>query len=122
MKGKGDELPIIVQDLAIKYKVRERQIYRDWEIRDRWLPEILGLEDIKLFDLELMGRLENVYQLAVKEYFKAKQDSVRLGCLRLVMDVLTRMKKFSVDHDVILQIEEIKDWIHKQNLKKKKSG
>jgi hypothetical protein len=122
MKGRGDPLQHIVQDLSTKYKVNQRQIYRDWEIRDGWLPQLLGVNDIKLFDLELMSRLEQVYQFAIKDYFGSKQENIKLGNLRLIMDILSRMKKFSVDYEVIVQIEEIKDWIHKREREESKRG
>ena len=120
MKGRGDPLQHIVQDLSTKYKVNERQIYRDWEIRDTWLPQVVGVENVKLYDLELMVRLEQVYQFAVKDYFGSKQENIKLGNLRLIMDILTRMKKFSVDYEVIVQIEEIKDWISKREREERK--
>jgi hypothetical protein len=44
----GLPLKLIVENLEAKYNTKAKQLYHDWERRNKWIPHIVRLNDPKL--------------------------------------------------------------------------
>ena len=84
LEGNGLEPCEIVKELSAKYGVTERAIYKDFEIRSRWQPQ---LQEMKKTLLKVRNRHEQLYRKAVVTYMQAKTDMARITALNLMRQI-----------------------------------
>lgn len=87
LSNSGLHLSDYVQDLAIKYGVTVRAIYRDHQIRGEWIETLIDVADPLVFFAELMESHRDLKKKAVTEYLKADNSSAAVGALRLIKDL-----------------------------------
>lgn len=101
-----------IRDLAIKYSVSEDTLYKDWASRDKWINDIVRIDDPTLAKKYFMG-LEEVVQEAKWMIKQADNSNAKVGALRIVketygllLDILVKagyLQKGN-DHDEISEI------------------
>lgn len=84
LEGNGLEPCEIVKELSVKYGITERAVYKDFETRSRWQPQ---LQDLKKTLLKVRNRHEQLYRKAVVAYMQAKSDHARIAALNLMRQV-----------------------------------
>jgi septum formation topological specificity factor MinE len=84
LEGNGLEPCEIVKELSVKYRVSERAIYKDFESRNSWQPQ---LQEMKKTLLKVINRHEQLYRKAVVAYMQAKSDRARIAALNLMRQI-----------------------------------
>ena len=90
LRAKGTDLKDIINEISIKYKVKEKTLYSDWENRGLWAPQILQLNDKNIFFEVFRGYWE-VLREAWLRYYNSSNESVRIASLKLVKDTYRDM-------------------------------
>ena len=85
---KGFHPSQVITQMAEKHNVTERCLWSDWQRREKWVPMLLSLEKYAEFADTMETKLNAVQKAAWSTYTKAKNDSARVGALRLVLDSL----------------------------------
>jgi hypothetical protein len=111
-KALGHNLCEIVSHLADTFNVSKRQLYRDWQHRNRWLDAIVGIGDPVAFFLELVAAHQEVKRLAVKEYLTGDNSAARIGALRLIRDLTLDLNKMLVTRDLLARVERLENQAH----------
>ena len=88
----GLPLKLIVGNLEGKYNTRAKQLYRDWERRDKWIPQVVRLNDPTLLHQLVEGAREVLptLNLLVRE---TENDFVKLGALKAIKDTYLDLLK-----------------------------
>ena len=84
LEGNGLEPSEIVKELSVKYKVTERMVYKDFETRSSWQPQLQEMEKALL---KVRNRHEQLYRKAVLAYMQAKSDRARIAALNLMRQI-----------------------------------
>lgn len=87
LRNSGLPLSTTVKNLATKYEVTARAIYRDWSNRKIWLKTILELKDPETVFLDLLSRHSQIYKMAVLEHLRADNSNARVGALNLMRNI-----------------------------------
>lgn len=106
---KGIELPDIVNSISEKFAVDADSLSRDWRRREKWISQIIQLNDPTLLHTCLDGAraiLQKAWLLALE----SDNDFVRLGALRLIKDtnlsLLERLESAGIVQRAPVQIEQ----------------
>jgi len=108
LRSSGLPLSTTVNDLAEKYEVTSRAVYKDWQNRKAWLKTILELKDPETFFLDLLARHEEIYKKAVFEHLKADNSNARVGALNLMRKVNKDFVEMVVLQGLAAEVELIK--------------
>ena len=92
LEGDGFSRPDIEKQLSQKYQVTVRTVSRDFQIRADWQPSITHLTDKKQAFYSVLNRYEQIYKKASFTYLHAKNESVTIAALRVMLDTLSRIK------------------------------
>ena len=84
LEGNGMQPPEIVKDLSTKYSVTQRSIYLDFELRNRWQPQLEGMQQALL---KIQSRHEQLYRKAMIAYMQAKSERTRVSALNLMRQI-----------------------------------
>ncbi len=87
LRSSGFPLSYTVNNLARKYEVSTRAVYKDYQNRKTWLKGILEMKDPETFFLGLLARHEEIYKKAAFEHLKADNSSARVGALNLMRNI-----------------------------------
>lgn len=81
----GIPLKLIVENLEKEFHVNSDALYRDWHRRQKWIPQVVQLDDPTL----LHKFLEGAKSVLPKAWFllqDTENDFVKLGVLKLIKD------------------------------------
>jgi hypothetical protein len=81
----GVPLKLIVQNLEEEFGVKAHRLYVDWGRRQKWIPQVVQLDDPTL----LHKFLEGAKSVLPKAWFllqDTENDFVKLGVLKLIKD------------------------------------
>ncbi|MFC1486612.1 hypothetical protein ACFLRN_02840 [Thermoproteota archaeon] len=95
LEGDGFSRPDIEKQLSQKYQVTVRTVSRDFQIRAEWQPSITHLTDKKQAFYSVLNRYEQIYQKASFTYLHSKNESVTIATLRVMLDVLTKIRELA---------------------------
>jgi hypothetical protein len=99
----GVPLKTIIAELSKKYEVPEAILYKDWERRERWLQNIIQLNDPSMekfcFEtlLESRARAWQVYSQNIKTDAQDGNARVALNALKVVIDSSKAMLTFLME-------------------------
>ena len=85
-----------MNDLSTKYKVHPRTVYKDFESKKKWQPELTELKDNQEVLLKIINRYEQIYRAASFVQFNTKNESARLGAFRIMMEATRRLCEVAV--------------------------
>jgi hypothetical protein len=81
----GIPLKLIVENLEKEFGASAKNLYHDWERRQKWIPQVVQLDDPTL----LHGFLEGAKSVLPKAWLlvqDTENDFVKLGALKLIKD------------------------------------
>ena len=88
--SRGLKLSDYIEQLAQKHKCSKRALRADFSRRNKWLPQILLLDDTKGLVNELMLTLHEVRAAAWRVFHESDNDSARVGALKLLGESVFR--------------------------------
>lgn len=100
MEGMGFSRPEIVKKLAVDHKCSDRTVYYDFKSRGRWQPILQIIEDQQHTLMKTVNCLEQLYRKASVKYLSASNESVQLGCLRLMADIRLKIQELLYPRNV----------------------
>jgi len=103
----GLDLVDVVKDLASRYHVTPRAIYRDHAIRKEWMPSLLGLEDPDVFLMDLLASHQELRIQALEAFVDADNSSSRVGALRLVRDLNLDLYQLVTGRTILKRVEAL---------------
>ena len=83
----GVSLSECATNLASKYHVSTRTVYRDWHTRNKWLNDVLEIGDPKTFAAQLISSHQEIQRLAFKEYMTLEEGSAKISALNLCRNI-----------------------------------
>ncbi len=92
LEGNGLEPSEVVKELSSKHGVSERMVYKDFETRSVWQPE---LQEMQKALLKVRNRHEQLYRKAVVAYMQAKSDRARIAALNLMRQINVELAQFA---------------------------
>lgn len=95
MEGEGFDRPDIVKTLSKQFQCAERTVYRDFQVRSKWQPQLTGHTDRTQAYFSILNRFEQIYQKASFTYQHAKNESVTIASLKVMLDTLSRIKELT---------------------------
>jgi hypothetical protein len=87
----GVEKPEIFRSLSVEYGVSYHAIYTDYKRRDTWQSDILDIKDSRTLALDLVALLNWLKRRGVLEVLSADNSNARIGAIRTVADIATRI-------------------------------
>jgi len=111
LKAKGFPLPYIVKQMSEKYHVTPQAVYRDWQIRGKWLKALLQIKNPETFFYDCLARHEEIYKQALVERMEADNSNAKIGALNLMRHINRDFVEMVVLHGVMDDIEMIKEKI-----------
>jgi hypothetical protein len=109
MLCKGVGLKVAADDLARKYGVSVNAIYRDWSRREKWMPQILRLQDHSIV-YELLYGMRQIIPNAWYEYSTADNSNARIGSLRVLKEtyaeILEKLQSLGLLQTESLHVEQ----------------
>lgn len=91
LEGTGFNRNEIVKRLSEKFGVSERAIYYDFQRRRIWQPALTQVEDRKKVFYKILNRFEQIYRKASFVHLQTQNDNAKVGALKLMLDVNTRL-------------------------------
>lgn len=95
MEGTGFDRIDIVKTLSQDFQCTERTVYRDFQTRSKWQPQLTGHSDRQQAYQSILNRFEQIYKKASFTYINSKNESVIIAALRVMLDALSRIKELT---------------------------
>jgi len=111
---KGFHPSDVISHMAEKYEVSERCLWSDWERREKWVPMLLSLEKYAEFADEMETKLSAVQKAAWSTYMRAKNDSAKVGALKLVLDSLEVHSNAVLSRNILQRLERVEELAEKK--------
>jgi integrase len=78
LEGLGFSQPEIVKELSQKFACSERTVYRDFECRQQWQPELQHIENHSRILMKVVNRYEQIYRQASIKLLTGSAEAMRL--------------------------------------------
>lgn len=101
----GVNKPEIFRSLAIEYGVSYHAIYKDFQRRGKWLVDVLEVRDSRIITLDIVALLHWLKRRGVMEVMQGKTGATRVGAIRTVADIATRIYNILKDSDIEMEID-----------------
>ncbi|MCW3986002.1 MAG: hypothetical protein NWE91_06310 [Candidatus Bathyarchaeota archaeon] len=85
LEGLGFSQPEIVTQLSLKHQCSGRTVYRDFECRDRWQPELQNIKGHARILMKTINRYEQIYRQASIRLLTGTQEATQLGALNIML-------------------------------------
>lgn len=85
LEGLGFSQPEIVTQLRQKHQCSSRTVYRDFECRDRWQPELQHVKNHTQVLMKVVNRYEQIYRQASIKLLTGAQEATQLGALNIML-------------------------------------
>ena len=79
LEGLGFSRPESVKELSQKYECSGRTVYRDFESRDLWQPELQSVENHSQILMRTVNRYEQIYREASVKLLTGVQEATQLA-------------------------------------------
>ena len=86
--GQGVSLNETVDVLSREYEISENALYKDWQNRNKWASDIVGLDDPDSFVMEIVDFLKWLRQRSTLEVLQGDSTANRIGAIRTAVDVI----------------------------------
>lgn len=113
LEGMGLSQPEIVKQLSEKFQVSARSAYRDFQLRDRWQPELLQLKDRDKVMQKIINRYEQIYERAAFKHVTSQNESVQVGALKIMLEATGKLAEVLLLPDLIARVEVLEDQAQK---------
>jgi len=95
LEGDGFSRLDIEKTLSQKFQVTVRTVSRDFQLRKEWQPSISNHSDRTQAYFSILNRFEQIYKKASFTYLHSKNESVTISALKVMLDVLSRIKELA---------------------------
>lgn len=98
-------LKLIVDTLSEKYRVKKRQIYKDWETRDKWMPQIMRKQSSTI-NHELIEGIRQVIPRLWVEAERGDNSSARVAALMGLLKAYVQFYELLQSSGIIEKVPE----------------
>ena len=109
MEGLGFNQAEIVKHLSTKYQVSERQVYYDFQRRERWQPSFQQFQENENAIMRVINRYEHVYREAAFLKLNTSHDNVKLGTLRVMLEANKQLAETVVVPELMRRLGELEE-------------
>ena len=116
LEGLGFSRPEIVTELGQKYRCSGRTVYRDFENRGQWQPELQNVKDHSQILMRTVNRYYQIYREASVRLLTGTQELTQLGALNLMLKVNSKIYEIAVLPDILSRLEELEEIVKRQKM------
>jgi len=109
LEGLGFSQPEIVTELKQKQECSRRTVYRDFENRDRWQPELQNVKNHAQILMRKVNRYEQIYREASVRLLTGTQELTQLGALNIMLKVNSKIYEIAVLPDILNRLKELEE-------------
>jgi hypothetical protein len=102
LEGLGFSPPQIVTELSQKYQFSGRTVYRDFESRGQWQPELQNVKNHTQILMRTVNRYEQIYREASVRFVQDSDSSLYGSNLRIFETGYEFLKNVSLRIDALL--------------------
>lgn len=109
LEGLGFSQPEIVKELSQKFACSGRTVYRDFECRDRWQPQLHHVENHARILMKIVNRYEQVYRQASIKLLTGAQEATQLGALNVMLKANRLVFETAVLPELLHRLKVLED-------------
>jgi len=109
LEGLGFSQPEIVTQLSQKHQCSSRTVYRDFECRDRWQPELQHVKNHTQILMKVVNRCEQIYRQASIRLLTGTQEATQLGALNIMLKVNTKIFETAVLPEILHRLKVLEE-------------
>jgi len=109
LEGLGFSPPEIVTQLSQKHQCSGRTLYRHFECRDRWQPELQSLKNHSEILMRTVNRYEQIYRQASIRLLTGTQEATQLGALNIMLRANDKVFETAVLPEVLGRLRELEE-------------
>jgi len=109
LEGLGFSMPEIVTELSQKYECSGRTVYRDFESRGQWQPELQNVKNHTQILMRTVNRYEQIYREASVRLLTGTQEFTQLGALNIMLKVNSKIYEIAVLPGILNRLKELEE-------------
>jgi hypothetical protein len=109
LEGLGFSQPEIVKELSQKFACSGRTVYRDFECRDRWQPELQHVENHAQILMKVVNRYEQIYRQASIKLLTGAAEATQLGALNIMLKANGMVFETAVLPELLHRLEALEE-------------
>ena len=109
LEGLGFSMPEIVTELSQKHECSGRTVYRDFESRGQWQPELQNVKNLSQILMRTVNRYEQIYREASVRLLTGTQELTQLGALNIMLKVNSKIYEIAVLPDILNRLKELEE-------------
>jgi len=109
LEGLGFSQPEIVTELSQKYQCSGRTVYRDFESRGQWQPELQNVKNHTQILMRTVNRYEQIYREVSVRLLTGTQELTQLGALNMMLKVNSKIYEIAVLPDILNRFKELEE-------------
>jgi len=109
LEGLGFSMPEIVTELSQKYQCSGRTVYRDFESRGQWQPDLQNVKNHSQILMRTVNRYEQIYREASVRLLTGTQELTQLGALNIMLKVNSKIYEIAVLPDILNRLKELEE-------------
>ena len=109
LEGLGFSMPEIVTELSQKHECSGRTVYRDFESRGQWQPELQNVKNHTQILMRTVNRYEQIYREASVRLLTGTQELTQLGALNIMLKVNSKIYEIAVLPDILNRLKELEE-------------
>lgn len=109
LEGLGFSQPEIVTQLSQKHQCSGRTVYRDFECRGRWQPELQNIKGYARILMKTINRYEQIYRQASIRLLTGTQEATQLGALNIMLRANDKVFETAVLPEVLGRLKELEE-------------
>jgi transcriptional antiterminator len=109
LEGLGFSQPEIVTELSQKHECSRRTVYRDFESRGHWQPELQSVKNHAQVLMRTVNRYEQIYREASVRLLTGTQELTQLGALNIMLKANSKICETAVLPDLFSRLKELEE-------------
>jgi len=109
LEGLGFSMPEIVTELSQKHECSGRTVYRDFESRGQWQPDLQNVKNHTQILMRTVNRYEQIYREASVRLLTGTQELTQLGALNIMLKVNSKIYEIAVLPDILNRLKELEE-------------
>ena len=105
MEGLGFSKAEIVKELRVKANVSERTVYKDFEKRYKWQHLLTADKQVH----RIINLYEQIYKKAAYKYLSSGNESVQLGALKIMFEIVKQLKEILVLPELLGRLKALEE-------------
>jgi hypothetical protein len=109
LEGLGFSQPEIVKELSQNFQCSGRTVYRDFESRERWQPELQDVKDHARILMKVVNRYEQIYRQASIKLLTGNQETTQLGALNVMLKANRLVFETAILPELLHRLKALED-------------